>query len=142
MNYWLMKSEPDTWSWEDQVKKGAKGEMWNGVRNYQAANFMREMKKGDLAFFYHSGKKREIVGVVEIIKSAYPDPTDKTEKFVAVTVRAREALVNPVSLTTIKSKPSLKSMLLLKQSRLSVMPVTNAEWKTIQTLAKSQAHKN
>ncbi len=135
MNYWLMKSEPATWSWQDQKKRGAKGEMWDGVRNHQAANFMKAMKKGDLVFFYHSGKEREIVGIVEVIKEHYPDPTDSTERFVAVTVKAKQDLENPVSLAKIKAEKKLSDILLVKQSRLSVMPITAKDWRIILSMA-------
>ena len=132
--YWLMKSEPETWSWDAQVKKGT--EPWNGVRNYQAANNMKAMKKGDLAFFYHSGEERQIVGIVEIAKEYYPDPTDETGRFGMVDVRTKKALSGPVTLSTIKSTPALKNMPLIRQSRLSVMPVSAEEWQIINDLAK------
>lgn len=141
MNYWLMKSEPSTWSWQDQKKRGAKGEMWDGVRNHQAANFMKAMKKGDRVFFYHSGKEKEIVGIVEVIKEYYPDPTDSSERFVAVTVKAIEDLENPVSLAQIKAEQSLNELLLVKQSRLSVMPIQAKDWKTILRLSKIKLSK-
>ena len=137
MNYWLLKSEPETWSWQQQVKRGAKGETWDGVRNHQAANFMKAMKKGDLAFFYHSGKERAIVGIVEIIKEHYPDPTDAGERFVAVTVRAKDALPKPLSLKEIKAEPKLADLLLIKQSRLSVMPINKSAWKTMLAMART-----
>jgi len=136
MAYWLIKSEPETWSWEQQVKRGAKGEMWDGVRNYQAANFMKAMKKGDQAFFYHSGKSREVVGIVSVIKEYYPDPSDESGRFVAVTFKAEKPVNKPVSLAKIKQESSLADMLLIKQSRLSVMPVTAAQWKHILQLSK------
>lgn len=129
MAYYLVKSEPDVWSWDQQVKKGVEG--WNGVRNHQAANNLRAMKKGDQCFFYHSNIGREIVGIVEIVKEAYPDPSDETGKFVMVDVKAVKPLKQPVTLASIKTAPSLSSMALLKQSRLSVSPVTTAEWKII-----------
>ena len=132
--YWLMKSEPETWSWDAQVKKGT--EPWNGVRNYQAANNMKAMKKGDLAFFYHSGEERQIVGIVEIAKEYYPDPTDETGRFGMVDVRTKKALSGPVTLSTIKSTPALKNMPLIRQSRLSVMPVSAEEWQIINDMAK------
>ncbi len=135
MNYWLMKSEPATWSWQDQKKRGAKGEMWDGVRNHQAANFMKAMKKGDLVFFYHSGKEKEIVGIVEVIKEHYPDPTDSSERFVAVTVKAKQDLENPVSLAQIKAENKLSDILLVKQSRLSVMPIMAKDWRIILSMA-------
>jgi predicted RNA-binding protein with PUA-like domain len=129
MKYWLMKSEPDVWSWDQQVKKG--GEPWSGVRNHQAANNMKSMTVGDRAFFYHSNIGKEIVGIVEIVKPYYPDPTDESGKFGMVDVRALEPLKKAVTLAAIKSTPSLKNMALLKQSRLSVSPVTPEEWKVI-----------
>ncbi|MGH1349214.1 MAG: EVE domain-containing protein [Methyloligellaceae bacterium] len=136
MKYWLLKSEPDTWSWQQQLARGAKGEMWDGVRNYQAAKFLREMKKGDLGFFYHSGKEKAIVGIVEVIKENYPDPTDEKNRFVAVTVKALDSLNNPVTLVEIKKENKLEGMLLIKQGRLSVMPVSAAHWKIINKMAK------
>ena len=136
MNYWLIKSEPSTWSWQDQQKRGAKGEMWDGVRNHQAASFLKAMKKGDLAFFYHSGKEKAIVGIVEVVKEQYPDPTDDSQRFVAVTVRAKEQLKNSVSLQQIKAETQLGDLLLVRQSRLSVMPVKSTEWKKIISIAK------
>jgi predicted RNA-binding protein with PUA-like domain len=131
MAYWLVKSEPDAWSWDQQVKKGAKGEMWSGVRNHTAKQNLMKMKKGDRAFFYHSNIGKEIVGIVEVIKEHYPDPTDKTGKFVVVDVKAVAPLPQPVNLAAIKAEPKLKDMALLKYSRLSVQPVTDPEWKTI-----------
>ena len=129
MNYWLVKSEPFKWSWDMHVKKGVQG--WDGVRNYQASNNMKAMKKGDLAFFYHSNEGKEIVGIVEVVKEYYPDPTDESGKFGQVDFKAKEPVKKPVTLETIKKTPSLSGMALLKQSRLSVSPVTPAEWKTI-----------
>ena len=123
MKYWLLKSEPEAWSWQQQVDRGTKGEPWTGVRNHQANNFMKAMAKGDQAFFYHSGKERAIVGTVEILKSHTPDPTDETGKFGLVTVKALAPLPRPVSLAEIKMVPTLKEMYLLKNSRLSVQPV-------------------
>jgi predicted RNA-binding protein with PUA-like domain len=131
MAYWLVKSEPDAWSWDHQVKKGAKGEMWSGVRNHTAKQNLMKMKKGDRAFFYHSNIGKEIVGIVEVIKEHYPDPTDKTGKFVVVDVKAMEPVPQPVTLAAIKEEPKLKDMALLKYSRLSVQPVTDAEWKAV-----------
>ena len=128
MAYWLVKSEPETYSWDDQVKKGAKGDSWTGVRNHQAkANLMR-MKKGDHVFFYHSGETREIVGIVELIREHYPDPTDKTKAFVAVDLKAGKPLPKPVTLAAIRAEPKLADMVLVKNSRLSVQPVTAQEW--------------
>ncbi|MFC3675650.1 EVE domain-containing protein [Ferrovibrio xuzhouensis] len=129
MNYWLMKSEPSAWSWESQVKK--KVESWNGVRNYQAANNMKAMKLGDRAFFYHSVDEKQIVGIVEICKLYYPDPTDETGRFGMVDVKALFPLKHPVSLAQIKAEPKLKELALLRQSRLSVSPVDAASWKLI-----------
>jgi predicted RNA-binding protein with PUA-like domain len=131
MAYWLVKSEPDAWSWEQQVKKGAKGEVWSGVRNHTAKRNLMNMKKGDRAFFYHSNIGKEIVGIVEVIREHYPDPTDRSGKFVAVDVKALAPLPQPVSLAAIKAEPALKDMALLKYSRLSVQPVADAEWRTI-----------
>jgi predicted RNA-binding protein with PUA-like domain len=135
MAYWLVKSEPDAWSWEQQVEKGAKGEMWSGVRNHTAKQSLMKMKKGDRAFFYHSNVGKEIVGIVEVIREHYPDPTDETGKFVVVDVKAVEPLRRPVTLAEIKAEPRLKDMALLKYSRLSVQPVTDAEWKAIRKMA-------
>ena len=129
MKYWLLKSEPDAWSWDNQVKEGAS--MWDGVRNYQARNNLKEMKKNDLCFFYHSVKERSIVGIVKIVKEYYPDPTDKTERFVAVDVKATTKLKNPVSLDQIKENNKLKNIALVKQSRLSVMPIKKTEWEIL-----------
>ena len=134
MQYWLMKSEPDAWSWDQQVLKGAKGELWSGVRNHTAKLNLMRMKKGDRAFFYHSNIGKEIVGIVEIIREHYPDPTDETGKFVVVDVKAVEPLKQPVSLAAIKAEPKLREMALLKFSRLSVQPVTAAEWTAIRRM--------
>tara|TARA_B100000989_G_scaffold98851_1_gene72127 strand:+ start:60 stop:464 length:405 start_codon:yes stop_codon:yes gene_type:complete len=129
MKYWLLKSEPDTWSWENQVKEGAS--MWDGVRNYQARNNLKEMKKNDLCFFYHSVTERSIVGIVKIVKEYYPDPTDKTGRFVVVDVKATKKLKKPVSLDQIKESSELQDIALVKQSRLSVMPLKKTEWDII-----------
>ena len=131
MNYWLFKSEPGTWSWDDQVKKGKVGEGWDGVRNYQASNNMKAMKKGDLGFFYHSVNEKQIVGIVEVIKEYHPDPTDEKGRFGMVTVKAVKPVPNPVTLADIKAEPKLADMALVKQSRLSVTPITLAQWKLI-----------
>jgi predicted RNA-binding protein with PUA-like domain len=131
MAYWLMKSEPDAWSWEQQVKKGAKGETWTGVRNHTAKQNLMKMKVGDPCFFYHSNEGKEIVGIVEVIREHYPDPTDETKKFVAVEVKAVAPFPTPVTLERIKTEPKLKEMALIKFSRLSVQPVTAAEWKLV-----------
>ncbi len=136
MNYWLLKSEPDVWSLDQQIKAGLKGSMWDGVRNYQAANNLRKMKKGDLCFFYHSNIGKEIVGIVNVIKEAYPDPTDKKKKFVAVKVRFESKLKRPVSLENIKKAKELKDLPLIKQSRLSVMPVDTKYWKIILKMSR------
>ena len=128
-NYWLLKSEPNTWSWDDQVK--SKIDMWDGVRNYQARNNLMKMKKKDLCFFYHSISEKSIVGIVEVVKEHYPDPTDKKNKFVVVDVKAIKKLKHPVSLEEIKNNKKLKNIALIKQSRLSVMPVTKLEWNEI-----------
>ena len=129
ISYWLLKSEPSTWSWEDQVKAGI--EMWDGVRNYQARNNLINMRKKDLCFFYHSVSEKLIIGIVEVVKEHYPDPTDKTGKFVVTDLRTKKKLKKAVSLEEIKSNPKLSSMALIKQSRLSVMPLTKIEWDTI-----------
>lgn len=131
MKYWLVKSEPGDWSWDEQVIAGKKGEPWTGVRNAQARNCMRDMKKGDLAFFYHSGDERAVVGIVKIIKEAYQDPTTDDERWVVVDVIAVEPLAKPVTLADIKSEPKLTEMVLVKNSRLSVQPVTAAQWKQV-----------
>ena len=129
INYWLLKSEPSTWSWEDQVKAGI--DMWDGVRNYQARNNLMRMKKKDLCFFYHSVLEKQIVGIVEVVKEHYPDPTDKTGRFVVTDVKAKKKLKKPVTLEKIKSTPKLSTIPLIKQSRLSVMPLTKTEWDII-----------
>ncbi len=131
MNYWLLKSEPESWSWDQQKARGAKGEPWSGVRNFTAAKNMREMKKGDRGFFYHSGKERSIVGIVEIIGEYRPDPTDESGRFGLVDVKAIADFPKPVSLDEIKAQPILKDMTLVRFSRLSVQPVSAVEWKTI-----------
>ena len=126
MKYWLLKSEPEAWSWDNQVKEGAS--MWDGVRNYQARNNLKEMRKNDLCFFYHSVTERSVVGIVKVVKEHYPDPTDKTGRFVVVDVKAIKKLENPVSLDQIKENKKLKNIALVKQSRLSVMPIQIKEW--------------
>jgi predicted RNA-binding protein with PUA-like domain len=131
MAYWLVKSEPSVWSWDQQVAKGDKGEAWTGVRNHTAKLNMMKMKTGDRAFFYHSNEGKEIVGIAEIIREHYPDPTDKTEKFVCVDIRADKPLKKPVTLVAVKAEPKLAEMDLLKQSRLSVQSVTADAWKLI-----------
>ena len=134
MAYWLMKTEPDAWSWDQQVKRGAKGEAWTGVRNHTAKLNLMKMKKGDRAFFYHSNVGKEIVGVVEVVREHFPDPTDKTKMFVAVDVKAVGPMPKPVTLAAIKAAPKLAEMALVKQSRLSVQPVTAAEWKLVSAM--------
>lgn len=131
MAYWLFKSEPSTWGWDDQKKKGAEGEPWNGVRNYQANNNMKAMKKGDLGFFYHSVEEKRIVGIVRVIGEHRPDPTDEKGKFGLVVIEAVEDMPNPVTLADIKAEPRLSESMLLRMSRLSVQPVRDAEWKLI-----------
>ena len=131
MKYWLLKSEPNVWSIEHQKKAGSKGALWDGVRNYQAANNLKKMRKGDLCFFYHSNIGKEIVGIVEVTKEAFIDPTDKKKYFVAVTVKYKEKFKKPISLEIIKKNPHLKELSLIKQSRLSVMPVDTKSWKII-----------
>lgn len=131
MAYWLIKSEPGVFSWDDEVKSGAKGEAWTGVRNHQAKLNLMKMKKGDRAFFYHSNEGKEIVGIAEIIKEAYPDATDKTGKFVCVDLKADKPLKTPVTMAAIKADKRLVDMALVKYSRLSVQPVTPDEWKIV-----------
>jgi predicted RNA-binding protein with PUA-like domain len=132
MAYWLMKSEPGSWSWDQQVAKGAKGEAWSGVRNHQAKLNLMKMKKGDRAFFYHSNIGKDIVGIIEIIREAHPDPTAKAgEPWVVVDVKALEPMPKPVSIDTIKTEPKLKTMVLINNTRLSVQPVTADEWKAV-----------
>ena len=131
MNYWLFKSEPSTWSWENQVKAGAKGTFWSGVRNHLAKQNMMKMKLGDLGFFYHSNEGKEIVGIVEVIREFYPDHTDETGKFGMVDVRAVKPLKKFVTLADVKATPALSTMSLITSARLSVQPVTAAEWKLI-----------
>ncbi len=129
ISYWLLKSEPLAWSWENQVKD--KVTMWDGVRNYQARNNLMKMKKKDLCFFYHSVSEKQIIGIVEVVREHYPDPTDKTGRFVVTDVKAIKKLKKPVSLEQIKSTPKLVNIALIKQSRLSVMPLKKTEWDTI-----------
>ena len=131
MAYWLLKTEPDEFSWDDQVKRGAKGESWTGVRNFTARGHMKEMKKGDHAFFYHTGDEKQIVGIVEVVKEAYPDPTDEKGVFKTLDVKAVKPVSKPVTLAAIKAEPKLKDMALVKYSRLSVQPVSAAEWKIV-----------
>ena len=136
MQYWLMKSEPNVWSFDQQKKAGTKGAPWDGVRNYQAAKNLKNMKKGDLCFFYHSNIGKEIVGIVEVIKEAYLDKTDKSGRFVAVTVRFKKKLTKPVTLETIKKNKELSHLSLIKQSRLSVMPIDSKSWKILNNMGK------
>ena len=131
MAYWLVKSEPDAWSFDQQVAKGHKGEPWTGVRNFTAKQNLKLMKEGEHAFFYHSNVGKEIVGIVEVIREAYPDPTDESGRFSAVDVKAVKRVPNPVTLTAIKADPRLSDMALVKYSRLSVQPVTDREWRLI-----------
>ena len=132
MAYWLVKSEPGTWSWDQHMAAGP--DAWTGVRNHQAKIFLNTMTAGDRALFYHSGEAREVVGVTEVVKAAYPDPTDASGKFVCVDLKAVEPLKRPVSLTEIKAEPALSEMVLVKNSRLSVQPVTPAEWKRVREM--------
>ena len=136
-NYWLIKSEPDVWSIDQQKKAGAKGAPWDGVRNYQAANNLKKMKKGDLCFFYHSNIGKEIVGIVEVTKEFYLDKTDKSQRFVAVTVKFKEKLKNSVTLEEIKKNKELRQLSLIKQSRLSVMSVDSKSWKILLRMSKT-----
>ena len=136
MNYWLLKSEPDVWSIEQQIKAGIKGAAWDGVRNYQAANNLRKMKNGDLCFFYHSNIGKEIVGIVKIIKSAFIDKTDKKKRFVAVQVRFVSKFKRAISLEKIKKNTKISHLPLIKQSRLSVMPIDYKSWKIICNMGK------
>jgi len=131
MAYWLMKSEPETWSWDQQKKEGKKGAEWDGVRNFQARNNMRAMKKGDLAFFYHSGGEKACVGIVTIVAEAHPDSTDGTGQWECVDVAAVADLPKQVTLAEIKATPQLKDMVLVKNPRLSVQPITAAEWRKL-----------
>jgi predicted RNA-binding protein with PUA-like domain len=135
MAHWLFKSEPSTWSWDQQVEAGAKGTFWNGVRNHLAKQQMMAMKKGERGFFYHSNEERAIVGIVEVIKTYYPDHTDESGKFGMVDVKAVKPLKKPVTLAQIKAEPRLAEMSLVKNSRLSVQPVTDAEWAVVMELA-------
>ena len=136
MQYWLMKSEPNVWSIEQQKKAGVKGAPWDGVRNYQAAKNLKGMKKGDFCFFYHSNIGKEIVGIVEVIKESYLDKTDQSGRFVAVTVKFKNKLLKPVTLEEIKKNKQLSHLPLIKQSRLSVMPIDYKSWKIINKMSK------
>ena len=136
MQYWLMKSEPNVWSINQQIKSGTKGAPWDGVRNYQAAKNLKTMKKGDRCFFYHSNIGKEIVGIVEVIKEHYSDKTDKTGRFVAVTVKFLKRLQKPIKLEDIKKNKQLSHLSLIKQSRLSVMPIDSKSWKILNNMGK------
>ena len=136
MKYWLLKSEPNVWSIDQQKKAGTKGAPWDGVRNFQAAKNLKEMKKGDLCFFYHSNIGKEIVGIVEVIKEHYLDKTDQTGRFVAVSVKFLNMLKKPISLEEIKKNKQLSHLSLIKQSRLSVMPIDSKSWKILNTMGK------
>ena len=136
MKYWLVKSEPDVWSFEQQEKTGSKGAAWDGVRNYQASKNLKSMKKGDQCFFYHSNIGKEIVGIVEVVKEAYIDKTDKSGRFVAVTVKYLKKLEKKVTLEEIKKVKKLSHLSLIKQSRLSVMPIDSKSWKIINKMGK------
>ena len=137
MAYWLFKSEPGAWSWDDQVRDGTAE--WDGVRNYQACNNMKAMKKGDLGFFYHSVNEKQVVGIVEIAKEYYPDPTDKSERFGMVDVKAIRPFKRPVTLAEIKGEPRLEEVALVRQSRLSVMPIEDEHWKLICAMGETEA---
>jgi len=136
MKYWLMKSEPNVWSIDQQKEAGTKGAPWDGVRNYQAAKNLKNMKKGDLCFFYHSNIGKEIVGIVEVVKEAYPDKTDKSGRFVAVTVKFLKKFVKSITLEKIKKNKQLSHLSLIKQSRLSVMSVDSKSWKILNNMGK------
>ena len=131
MAHWLLKTEPEEFSWDDCVKRGAKGEPWSGVRNFTARRHLKEMKKGERAFFYHTGDQKQVVGIAEVVRESYPDPTDEKGVFVMVDVKAVTPLPKPVTLAAVKAEPRLKDMALAKYARLSVQPVTDAEWKLV-----------
>ncbi|MEL6119280.1 MAG: EVE domain-containing protein [Pseudomonadota bacterium] len=135
MQYWLFKSEPNTWSWDDQTNKGEVGEEWDGVRNYQARNFMRQMEIGDRGFFYHSMKEKSVVGIVEVIAKSHPDSTTEDPRWDCVDIKAVAPVARPVTLDEIKADPRLGDMVLVKNSRLSVQPVTAAEWQIVCAMA-------
>jgi len=141
MRYWLFKSEPSTWSWDDQLARGDKGEEWDGVRNYQARNFMREMKVGDLGFFYHSQTEKAVAGTVEVIAEVHPDSTTDDPRWECVDIRAVETAPAPVTLAAIKADPRLSEMVLVRNSRLSVQPVTDEEWRIVCGMAGLSATK-
>jgi predicted RNA-binding protein with PUA-like domain len=136
MAHWLMKTEPSSWSWDQQIDAGEKGTNWSGVRNHLAKKHLQEMQAGDQAFFYHSGEQKAVVGIVEITKTYYPDPSDKTGVFGMVDVKAVKPLGRPVTLAQIKADARLKDMVLVKSSRLSVQPVSDAEWRAVLALGK------
>ena len=138
MAYWLFKSEPSTWSWQNQQEKGEEGEEWDGVRNYQARNFMREMKLGDRGFFYHSQTEKAVVGIVEVCAESHPDSTTDDERWECVDIKAVRSFNEPVTLDQIKAEESLAEMILVKNSRLSVQPVTDAEWKRVCEMGKTE----
>ncbi len=139
MAYWLVKSEPDTWSWDQHAAKGAKGDSWTGVRNHQAKAHLKNMRRGNQVFFYHSGKGKEIVGMSEVVKEAYPDPTDAKGQFVAVDLKAVAPLKTAVTLTAIKAEKKLADMVLVKNSRLSVQPVSASEWALVLKVGEARA---
>ena len=139
MRYWLFKSEPSTWSWQDQMAKGDAGEEWDGVRNYQARNFMREMSLGDRGFFYHSQKEKAVVGIVEVVAEAHPDSTTEDERWDCVDIKAVAPVKTPVTLDMIKQDPRLSDMVLIRNPRLSVQPVTEDEWRVICDMAGVKA---
>ncbi len=138
MAYWLFKSEPSTWSWDDQVAEGDAGEEWDGVRNYQARNFMREMKLGDRGLFYHSQKEKSVVGIVEVCAESHPDSTTDDDRWECVDIKAVRSMSIPVTLEQIKSDPELADMVLVKNSRLSVQPVSDGEWRRICELGQTE----
>lgn len=137
MQYWLMKSEPSSWSWDDQIARGAAGEGWDGVRNHQASNNMKAMEIGDLAFFYHSVNEKQIVGIVEVIALYHPDPTDASGRFGMVTVKAVKSMARPVTLAEIKAEERLADMALVRQSRLSVTPVSADQWAIVMDMGET-----
>ena len=137
MQYWLMKSEPSSWSWDDQIARGAAGEGWDGVRNHQASNNMKAMEIGDLAFFYHSVNEKQIVGIVEVIALYHPDPTDASGRFGMVTVKAVKSMTRPVTLAEIKAEERLADMALVRQSRLSVTPVSADQWAIVMDMGET-----
>lgn len=138
MNYWLFKSEPNTWGWDDQVARGDRGEHWDGVRNYQASNNMKAMKVGDRGFFYHSVNEKRIVGIVEVIREYYPDHTDPKERFGMVDVKAVRPFTTPVTLEDVKAEPRLADLPLIRQSRLSVMPIPKDAWDLICQMGQTE----